>query len=69
MVLYEGITPGEVDYSAVVQKIKRSDAEAVIFGGHHPEASKIVTQMRKKRMDTIFILTVKTYPIGPGFHC
>ena len=55
VVLYEGITPGAVDYSAVVQKIKRSDAEAVIFGGYHPEASKIVTQMRKKRMKTIFI--------------
>jgi branched-chain amino acid transport system substrate-binding protein len=55
VVLYEGITPGAVDYSAVVQKIKRSGAEAVIFGGYHPEASKIVTQMRKKRMKTIFI--------------
>ena len=55
LVLYEGITPGAVDYSAVVQKIKRSGAEAVIFGGYHPEASKIVTQMRKKKMKTIFI--------------
>ena len=55
VVLYEGITPGAVDYSAVVQKIKQSDAEAVIFGGYHPEASKIVSQMRKKGMDTIFI--------------
>ena len=55
IVLYEGITPGALDYSAIVQKIKRSNAEAVIYGGYHPEASKIVTQMRKKRMDTIFI--------------
>lgn len=55
VVLFEGVTPGAVDYSAVVQKIKRSGAEAVIFGGYHPEASKIVTQMRKKRMETIFI--------------
>ncbi|MFO8082719.1 MAG: branched-chain amino acid ABC transporter substrate-binding protein [Desulfobacterales bacterium] len=55
VVLYEGVTPGAVDYSAVVQKIKRSEAEAVIFGGYHPEASKIVTQMRKRKMDTIFI--------------
>ena len=53
--LYEGITPGAVDYSAVVQKIKQSGADAVIFGGYHPEASKIVTQMRKKAMDTVFI--------------
>ncbi|MBN1932384.1 MAG: branched-chain amino acid ABC transporter substrate-binding protein [Desulfobacterales bacterium] len=55
VVLYEGVTPGAVDYSAVVQKIKRSDADAVIFGGYHPEASKIVMQMRKKKMKTIFI--------------
>jgi branched-chain amino acid transport system substrate-binding protein len=55
VVLYEGVTPGAVDYSAVVQKIKRSKADAVIFGGYHPEASKIVSQMRKKRMKTIFI--------------
>jgi len=54
-VLFEGITPGAVDYSAVVQKIKRSGAEAVIFGGYHPEASKIVGQMRQKRMTTFFV--------------
>ena len=55
MVLYEGITPGAVDYSAVIQKIKQSGAEAVIFGGYHPEASKLVAGMRKKKMDTVFI--------------
>ena len=53
--LYEGVTPGAVDYSAVVQKIKHSGADAVIFGGYHPEASKIITQMRKKRMKIVFI--------------
>lgn len=55
VVLFEGITPGAVDYSAVVQKIKESGAEAIIYGGYHPEASSIVTQMRKKGMNTIFI--------------
>lgn len=55
VVLFEGITPGAVDYSAVVQKVKRSGADAVIFGGYHPEASKLVSGMRKKKMDTVFI--------------
>jgi branched-chain amino acid transport system substrate-binding protein len=55
VVLYEGVTPGAVSYAAVVQKIKRSGAEAVIFGGYHPEASKIVMEMRKKKMKTLFI--------------
>ncbi len=55
VVLFEGVTPGAVDYSAIVQKIKRSDAEAVIFGGYHPEASKIISMMRKKRLEADFI--------------
>ena len=55
VVLYEGITPGAMDYSAIVQKIKRKGADAVIFGGYHPEASKIVMQMRKKKMGIPFI--------------
>jgi branched-chain amino acid transport system substrate-binding protein len=55
VVLFEGVTPGAVDYSAVVQKIKQSNAEAVIYGGYHPEASSIVSQMRKKNMKTLLI--------------
>jgi len=55
VVLFEGITPGAVDYSAIVQKIAKSGAEAVVYGGYHPEASKIVTQMKKKKMDTYFV--------------
>lgn len=53
--LYEGITPGALDYSAIVQKIRYSGAEAVIFGGYHPEASSLVQLMRRRNMKTIFI--------------
>ncbi len=55
VVLFEGVTPGAVDYSAIVNKIKRTGAQAVIFGGYHPEASKIIGQMRRKRMKTAFV--------------
>ncbi len=55
VVMYEGITPGAMDYSAVVQKIRREDAGVVIFGGYHPEASKLVAQMKKKRVAAAFI--------------
>ncbi len=55
VVLFEGVTPGAVDYSAIVQKVKGEKADAVVFGGYHPEASKIVTQMRKKKMKTFFV--------------
>jgi branched-chain amino acid transport system substrate-binding protein len=55
VVLYEGITVDAMDYSAVVQKVKRSGADALIFGGYHPEASKIISQIRKKKMGMPFI--------------
>jgi branched-chain amino acid transport system substrate-binding protein len=55
IVLYEGLTPGAVDYSAIVQKIKYSNADAVIYGGYHPEAASVVQLMRKRNMKTIFI--------------
>ncbi|HBH29861.1 MAG: branched-chain amino acid ABC transporter substrate-binding protein [Desulfofustis sp. PB-SRB1] len=55
VVLFEGITPNAIDYSAIVQKIKRSGADSVIYGGYHPEASKIVTTMKKKKVDAVFI--------------
>ena len=55
VVLFEGITPGNPEYSAIVSKIKRHGAEAVMFGGYHPEASKIISMMKKKRLDAHFI--------------
>jgi branched-chain amino acid transport system substrate-binding protein len=55
VVLYEGVTPEAVDYAAIIQKIKRNEAQAVIFGGYHPTASKIVAQMRKKKIDIPFV--------------
>lgn len=55
VVLFEGITPGAMDYGAIVQKIKKSGADVVVFGGYHPEASKIVTIMKKKRLKTKFV--------------
>lgn len=55
IVLYEGITVGAVDYTAIVNKIAASGADAVIFGGYHPEASKLITQMKKKDMNLAFL--------------
>ncbi|MEA1967330.1 MAG: branched-chain amino acid ABC transporter substrate-binding protein [Thermodesulfobacteriota bacterium] len=53
--LFEGVTPGAVDYSAIVMKVRRVKPDLVVWGGYHPEASKIVTLMRKKRIKTAFI--------------
>jgi len=55
LVLFEGITPGAMDYSSIVQKVRRERADVLIFGGYHPEASKLVAQMKRKRMKTVFL--------------
>ncbi len=55
VVLFEGVTPGSVDYSAIVTKVGREKPELVLWGGYHPEASKIISRMRKKRMKTLFM--------------
>ncbi|MGH1590171.1 branched-chain amino acid ABC transporter substrate-binding protein [Methylobacterium phyllosphaerae] len=44
--MYEGINPGEKDYSALVSKLKSADIDAVYFGGLHTEAGLIIRQMR-----------------------
>lgn len=50
VVLFEGLTVGAPDYSAVINKVANSGAEGIIWGGYHPEASKLVTQMKGKGM-------------------
>ncbi len=53
--LFQGVTPGAVDYSAIVVRVKRINPDLVVWGGYHPEASKIVSLMRKKGMKTLFM--------------
>jgi len=53
--LFEGVTPGAVDYSALIQKVKSVNADAVIFGGYHPEASKIVMALRREGLTMPFL--------------
>ena len=55
VVMYEGIQPGAMDYSAVVQKLRAEGADLLIFGGYHPEASKLLSLMNKKKIKVPFI--------------
>ena len=54
IVLFEGVTTGAVDFTAIVQKIKRSKADLTMWGGYHSDASKIVQLLKKKRVKTTF---------------
>lgn len=52
---YEGITSGESDFSAVLEKIRATKAEAVYFGGIYPEGSLIMKQLNEKGINVKFI--------------
>jgi branched-chain amino acid transport system substrate-binding protein len=54
-VLYEAITAGEKDYSALVSKLKQAGVDVVYFGGYHTEAGLIIRQMRDQGMSTILM--------------
>ena len=55
VVFFEGITPGAVDYTAAVKKILRSGADTLIFGGYYPEASKLVSSIKKNNGKINFV--------------
>ena len=53
--MYEAITAGEKDYSALVSKLKQASIDVVYFGGYHTEAGLIIRQMRDQGMQTILM--------------
>jgi len=53
--LFEGINPGAPDYSATVTKVGNAGVDGLIWGGYHPEASKLVQQMKDRGIDIPFI--------------
>ncbi|MBD8201019.1 branched-chain amino acid ABC transporter substrate-binding protein [Pseudomonas viridiflava] len=52
-VLYEGLTRGEKDFSALVTKIRSTGADVVYFGGLHPEAGPLVRQLREQGLKDV----------------
>ena len=54
-VMYEGLTRGEKDFSALVTKIKSVKADAVFFGGVHSEAGPLVRQIRQQGLKAHFV--------------
>lgn len=55
VVLFEGIEADALSYSAIINKVENAGAEAIIYGGYHPEASKLVTQINEAGLDLVFI--------------
>ncbi|MBA4503185.1 high-affinity branched-chain amino acid ABC transporter substrate-binding protein [Marinobacterium marinum] len=54
-VMFEGVTPGDKDFSALIAKLKRNNVDFVYYGGYHPELGLILRQSREKGLDTRFM--------------
>ncbi len=50
-VMYEAITAGEKDYSALISKMKQAGVELIYLGGYHPEAGLIVRQAKEQGLN------------------
>lgn len=46
--MYEAISAGEKDYSALISKMKQAGIELIYLGGYHPEAGLIVRQAKEQ---------------------
>ena len=53
--LYEGLDPKNVTYTTLIDKIAKNSSEAVVFGGYHPEAAKLIRSARQKKLMMPFI--------------
>ncbi len=74
-VMYETVTRGEKDFSALISKLKQADVDVLYYGGYHTEAGLITRQMREQGMKTQLIsgdaLVTSEYwsitgPLGEG---
>ena len=55
VVMFEGITAGDKDFSALVAKLKRNNVDFVYYGGYHPELGLILRQSAELGLDAQFM--------------
>jgi branched-chain amino acid transport system substrate-binding protein len=53
--MYESITAGDKDFSALISKMKQANIEAIYFGGYHTEAGLIVRQAAEQGLKAQFV--------------
>ncbi|MBJ7222108.1 MULTISPECIES: branched-chain amino acid ABC transporter substrate-binding protein [unclassified Brenneria] len=55
IVLFEGVTAGDKDFSTLVARLKKENVDFVYFGGYYPEMGQILRQARQAGMTTKFM--------------
>ncbi len=55
VVLFEGVTAGDKDFSTLVARLKKENVDFVYFGGYYPEMGQILRQARQAGLTTKFM--------------
>ncbi len=55
VVLFEGVTAGDKDFSALIAKMKKEDVDFVYYGGYHPELGLILRQSADQNLGAKFM--------------
>lgn len=55
VVMFEGITAGDKDFSSLIAKIKKNKVDFVYYGGYHPELGLILRQASEKGLNAKFM--------------
>ncbi|SHN59429.1 branched-chain amino acid ABC transporter substrate-binding protein [Desulfovibrio litoralis] len=61
VVLFQGFSKNNVNYNDIVQKIIKSKADTVFFGGYHPEGAKLILKLKENNIKVNFISSVSLY--------
>ena len=54
-VMYEAVTQGDKDFSALISKMKQAGVDAIYYGGYHSEAGLMVRQAREQGLAATLI--------------
>lgn len=53
--MFEGVTAGDKDFSALIAKLKKEGIDFVYYGGYHPELGLILRQSKEKGFNAQFM--------------
>jgi branched-chain amino acid transport system substrate-binding protein len=53
--MFEGINPGDVDFSVLIARMKNAGVSVIYFGGVHTEAGLILRQLADQGLDATFM--------------
>jgi branched-chain amino acid transport system substrate-binding protein len=55
VVMFEGITAGDKDFSTLVARLKKENVDFVYFGGYYPEMGQILRQSKQAGLNARFM--------------